>query len=316
MALLHELENSTFAYIFPGQGSQSVGMGRELYNSAPSARAVFDEADEALGFSLSRLCFEGPEEDLRQTVNAQPALLTTSIATVRSIAEARGGQSKPMPKFVAGHSVGEYAALVAAGALDFSEALNLVRERGRLMHEAGQVREGGMAAILGLDLSAVEQVCQETGAEIANHNCDGQIVVSGAKEALVRAIDLARALGARRAVPLVVSAAFHSSLMQSAVPGMAAALGGTLFAEPTIPIIANCTGKPLHEATALRAELVEQICRCVQWSKSVEYMADNGVDTFVEVGPGRVLAGLVKRIAKDAQTVNVADPDSVRTFAG
>ena len=293
-----QLEPSSFAYIFPGQGSQAVGMGWELYQSSPAAREVFDEADEVLGGRLSRLCFEGPEDELRQTVNAQPALLATSVAAMRAIAEAMGGRSAPAPKFVAGHSVGEYAALVAAGAVGFPQALQLVRERGRLMHEAGQVREGGMAAILGLDLSALEQVCQETGAEIGNINCDGQIVISGGKEALVRAIDLSRALGAKRAVPLVVSAAFHSSLMQPAVHGMTQALENASFGRPFVPVIANCTGTPLQEAAELRAELVEQLCRCVQWSKSVDYMADNGVDTFVEVGPGKVLAGLVKRIAK------------------
>ena len=310
------LEPSGFAYIFPGQGSQAVGMGRELYQASPAAKAVFDEADETLGFSLSRLCFEGPEEELRQTVNAQPALLTTSIATMRAITEATSSGLPPMPKFVAGHSVGEYAALVAAGALGFSNSLDLVRERGKLMYEAGQVRESGMAAILGVDLSTVEQVCQETGAEIANVNCDGQIVISGNKQALVRAIDLSEALGARKAVALIVSGAFHSSLMKPAVSGMVTALGNTSFQQPSIPIIANCTGEPLHEAEALRQELVEQICTCVRWSQSVEYMANNGVETFVEVGPGKVLTGLVKRIAKDAQTINVGDPESIRSFTG
>ena len=310
-----QLGTSGFAYIFPGQGSQAVGMGWELYQSSPAARAVFDEADEVLGVRLSRLCFQGPEDELRQTVNAQPALLATSVAAIRAIAEVRDGRSVPAPRFVAGHSVGEYAALVAAGAVGFPQALQLVRERGRLMQEAGQVREGGMAAVLGLDLSAVEQVCQETGAEIGNINCDGQIVISGAKDALVRAIDLSRALGARRAVPLVVSGAFHSSLMKPAVPGMTEALGTALFYQPSVPVIANCTGEPLQEPADLRAELLDQICRCVQWSKSVGYMADNGVDTFVEVGPGKILAGLVKRIAKDAHVLNIGDPESVRAFA-
>jgi len=190
------VDGRSFAYMFPGQGSQAVGMGSDLYRTSPAARAVFDEADEVLGFKLSELCFEGPDEKLRQTVNAQPALLTTSVAAMGAIAEARGGRGVLNPRFVAGHSVGEYAALVVAGALGFQESLQLVRERGRLMYEAGQVREGSMAAILGLDLAAVEQVCQETGAEMGNVNCDGQIVVSGSKDALVRAIDLSRGFGA------------------------------------------------------------------------------------------------------------------------
>ena len=308
-------QSADFAYIFPGQGSQTVGMGLELFNSSPAARSVFKEADEILEFGLSKLCFEGPEDVLRQTVNAQPALLVTSIALLASIAEACGEKTVPQAKYVAGHSVGEYAALVAAGALPFADALRLVRTRGILMQDAGQVHEGAMAAILGLDMAPVEQLCQQTGAEIANINCDGQIVISGPKQALVLAIDLARALGAKRAIPLVVSGAFHSSLMKPAVPGMTQALDRARFVDPQIPIISNVTGECLEEATELRQELVQQICSCVQWSKSVEYMALNGVHTFVEVGPGKVLTGLVKRIAADSETVNVGDLDSARTFA-
>lgn len=307
---------SSFAYIFPGQGSQAVGMGLGLFQTSQAARKVFEEADEILGVGLSKLCFEGPDEELRETINAQPALLTTSVATMAAISGARGDRQGPEPKFVAGHSVGEYAALVTAGALSFEDALRLVRERGRLMREAGRVVEGSMAAILGLDMASVEQVCQETGAEIANINCDGQIVISGPRDALVRAIDLARALGAKRAVPLVVGGAFHSSLMKPAVQGMAEVLGKTVFRDPTVPIISNCTAQPLNHAAVLPEELVQQICRCVQWSKSVEYMAAQGVGKFVEVGHGRVLAGLVKRIATGVEAINVADLDSVKSFVG
>jgi len=307
---------STIAYIFPGQGSQSVGMGAELYKTSAAARATFDEADDILGYGLTHLCFEGPADTLRQTVHAQPALLTSSVATMASIAEARGGGTPPGARFVAGHSVGEYAALVAADALPFAEALRLVSERGRLMHEAGQVREGSMAAILGLDIAAAEQLCQATGAEVANVNCDGQIVISGPKQALVSAIDLARAIGAKKAIPLVVSGAFHSSLMAPAMDGMSQAIGGASFREPSVPVISNCTGDPLRTADALPPELIAQICSCVKWSKSVRHMAENGVDTFVEVGPGRVLTGLVRRIAPDSRTFSVSDIGSVRGFIG
>ncbi|MEE9284305.1 MAG: ACP S-malonyltransferase [Dehalococcoidia bacterium] len=309
------LESTEVAYIFPGQGSQAVGMGADLYSESPTARQVFEQADDVLGFSLSKLCFSGPEDELRQTANAQPAILATSMAAMAALAEARGYGTPEAPRFVAGHSLGEYTALVAAGALTFEDALRLVRERGRLMHEAGQVKEGGMAAILGLDLALVEQLCQQTGAEIANINSDGQIVISGAKQALVEALDLSRAMGARRAMPLVVSGAFHSSLMEPAVAGLARALDQTRFAPPAIPVISNCTGQPLADQASIHHELMQQICRCVQWSKSVQYMANNGVETFLEIGPGRVLTGLVKRIAKEAQTFNIDSMASVRTVA-
>ena len=304
---------SRTAYIFPGQGSQMAGMGKDLYQASGAAQAVFREADEVLGFSLSSLCFEGSEDELRETVNAQPALLATSVAVLEAIGEAAGGRP-PVARFVAGHSVGEYAALVAAGALPFAQALRLVRERGRLMQYAGQVRPGSMAAILGLDVASVEQLCQQTGAEVANINCDGQIVISGPRHALVRAIDLSRALGAKKAVPLMVSGAFHSSLMRPAIPGMAAALDGASFQAPEVPIISNRTAEPLRRAEDLREELVEQICSCVRWSDSVEYMAANGVSTFVEVGPGKVLSGLVKRISRDAEALSVSDVASLRGF--
>ena len=290
-------------------------MGQDLYKTSRSARSIFEQADDILHISLSKICFEGSEDELRQTVNAQPALLTTSVATLAAIAEAAGLKSTPPAMFVAGHSVGEYAALVASGALLFEDALKLVRTRGTLMHEAGQVQEGSMAAILGLDMASMEQLCQQTGAEIANINCDGQIVISGRKQALVTALDLAKALGAKRAIPLTVSGAFHSTLMRPAVAGMTKALERASFSDPSIPIVSNVTGQTLEHALELRPELVQQICSCVQWSRSVEYMVEHGVNTFVEVGPGKVLTGLVKRIATNAQTVNVGDLESVQAFA-
>lgn len=309
------LKSPSAAFIFPGQGSQAVGMGADLYRESPAAKNVFDQADEILGFPLSKLCFEGPEDDLRQTVNAQPAILTTSVAALRALAEARGEDIFSLPRYVAGHSLGEYTALVAAGSLAFEDALRLVRERGQLMQRAGQVREGGMAAILGLDQASVEQLCQQTGAEIANINSDGQIVISGTKRALVQAIDLSRAMGAKKAIPLDVSGAFHSSLMEPAVPGMLRALDRVRLSRPTVPVVSNCTAQPLADPKAIRDELVQQICRCVQWSRSVQYMADNGVGAFVEIGPGRVLTGLVKRIARNAQAANVDSMSAVRALA-
>ncbi|MBI3742792.1 MAG: ACP S-malonyltransferase [Chloroflexi bacterium] len=307
------LDRSDIAFIFPGQGSQAPGMGADLYAGSKAAKRVFDEAGEILGFKLSKLCFEGPEEELRQTVNAQPAIMTASVAAMEALAEALGDRTRL--KYVAGHSLGEYSALVAARAISFESALRLVRERGRLMQEAGQVREGAMAAVMGLDEASVELLCQQTGAEIANINSDGQIVISGPKQALIQAIDLSRAMGAKKAIPLVVSGAFHSSLMQPAVPGMVEALRDTHFVAPQVPVISNLTATPLRTADAIPPELVQQICRCIQWSRSVEYMSDHGVDTFVEVGPGRVLTGLVKRIAQEAQTVNVDSLAAVQAVA-
>ena len=303
------------ALIFPGQGSQTVGMGADLYAASPAAKDTFDEADEVLGTHLSKLCFSGPEEELRQTYNAQPAILTASIAALRAITETTGQDLKSLPMYVAGHSLGEYTALVSAGSLSFADALKLVRERGRLMQAAGEARAGTMAAIIGLDESSVELLCQQTGAEIGNINSDGQIVISGPKDAVVRALDLSRAQGARMVVPLQVSGAFHSSLMQPAVPGMRLALEQVSIEHSAVPVISNTAAIPLLNPAAIKNELVLQIYKCVQWSRSIEYMAGHGVNTFIEVGPGRVLSGLVKRIAKDAQTINVGNVPTLRAFA-
>jgi len=293
-------EGKVAAYVFPGQGSQWVGMGRELFESSPEARAVFEEADSVLGFALSRLCFEGPEDVLRQTENAQPAILVTSVAHLRANAQLREAR----PSFVAGHSLGEYTALVAAQVLDFADALRLARERGRLMQEAGRQNPGGMVAILGLDEALVEEVCRATGTYVANLNCPGQIVVSGGKENVAQAAELARSKGARSTVPLQVSGAFHTPLMQPAVEGMARAVSELSFADPVIPIVANTTARPIESGEAVKAELLDQLCHCIQWHKSVEYMVNEGVSTFTEVGPGQVLTGLIKRISREVELVN------------
>ncbi len=299
------------AYVFPGQGSQAIGMGFDLYQSSPQARQVFEEADQALQFPLSRLCFEGPEEELRETVNAQPAILTVSIAYLKITSEVNGTIK---PVFVTGHSIGEYTALVAANVLAFADAVRLVRERGRLMQEAGKIKPGGMAAVIGLDETSVEEICFETGAQIANINCPGQTVVSGTREAIERSIDLAQSRGAVGVVPLEVSGAFHSSLMQSTVEGMAQAISQVNFRPPEVPIVANSTAKPVTTVDKVKKELLRQLCHCVQWQPSVEYMAGVGVSIFIEIGPGIVLSKLIKRIAKNAQVLNMNDLDSIKAI--
>lgn len=304
----------TLAWVFPGQGSQAVGMGRDLYERFPAARDVFDAADEALGFSLSRLCFEGPDDELRQTVNTQPAIVTASIACYAA-AYGRLDVVEGAPAFVAGHSLGEYSALIAAGALSFEDGVRLVRQRGRLMQEAGERNPGTLAAVLGADESAVEEVCQATGAEICNINGAGQIVIGGPHEAVLRAMDLAKARGAIKVTQLNVSAAFHSSLMQPAVAGMRLALADACMQDPRIPVIGNCDGQPLTTAQGLKDELARQVASAVQWQRSVEYMAKNGVQTFVEIGPGRVLSGLIKRIARGVAVRNVGDANAIENDA-
>ncbi len=305
-------ESKRIVHVFPGQGSQWVGMGNDLYNEFDSARAVFKQADETLGFPLSQLCFEGPEDELRQTINAQPAIVTVSFACLKAIQEVSSELTPPV--FLAGHSLGEYTALVTAGVLDFVTTVYLARERGRLMHEAGQKRPGSMAAIIGLDEALLAEVCQETGTRIANINCPGQLVISGATENVAQAMDLAKVRGAYRAILLPVSGAFHTPLMQLAVDGMAEIITTLSFNEPAIPIIANTTAQPLTTAEGIKEELLRQLCNCVQWQSSIEYMIDNGVSTFIEIGPGRVLTGLIKRINKDVHTLNIGDVPSVKNL--
>ena len=302
------------ACVFPGQGSQWVGMGRDLYQNFDSAKAIFDQADGVLGFSLSKLCFDGPEDELLQTINAQPAIVTVSFACLEATRSVGAGNGLPPASFVAGHSLGEYTALAAAGVLDFATTVYLARERGRLMHEAGQIIPGGMAAIIGLDESLLTEVCAETGTRIANINCPGQIVISGAEENLVQAMDLAKARGAYRAIPLQVSGAFHTPLMQPAVDGMAEIMSSITFRQPIIPIIGNTTAQPLTTAESVKEELLRQLCNCVQWQRSIEYMVSDGVSTFIELGPGRVLAGLIKRIDKNVKILNIGDADTIRNM--
>jgi [acyl-carrier-protein] S-malonyltransferase len=307
-------ESSIFAYVFPGQGSQAVGMGRDLYSSFAAARTIIDQADAVLRFPLSRLFFEGPEEDLRQTVNAQPALVTVGIACLRAMEEVAGG-SLPPPAFVAGHSLGEYTALVAAGVIDFATAVYLARERGRLMHEAGVKNPGGMVAVLGLDEAALAEVCRETSTQIANFNSPGQLVISGSVADVARAAEMAKARGASRTVPLQVSGAFHSPLMKPAEEALSQIIADLPFRTPAVPVVGNTTAAPLVTAAEVKAELTRQLCHGVQWARSVEHMAAGGVTTFIEIGPGKVLTGLIRRIDRNVATVNVGDAEAVRAFA-
>jgi [acyl-carrier-protein] S-malonyltransferase len=300
------------AFIFPGQGSQSPGMGRELAEAYAAAREVFEEADDALGFALSRLCFEGPAEDLQLTENTQPAILAASVAALRA-AEAEG---LPEPDFVAGHSLGEYSALVAAGALTLRDAVRTVRQRGRYMQEAVPVGEGAMAAILGASLEAVEAACAEARAagEVcspANINSPGQVVIAGSAAAVERAIPLLKARGAKRAVPLKVSAPFHCALMLPAQERLAADLERIEFRDLRVPLVSNVDARVVRAGAQARDSLVRQVSSPVRWCESVELLAREGVDTFVEVGPGKVLSGLVRQTAPQARCLNVEDGASL-----
>jgi [acyl-carrier-protein] S-malonyltransferase len=304
---------SDLAWVFPGQGAQEVGMGRDVYEASPAARAVFERADRALGIPLTRLCFEGPEEDLKQTINAQPAIVTVSIALLEAARERDHALVQARPAFVAGHSLGEYSALIAAGAVPFEPGVRLIRERGRLMQLAGEQNPGTMAAIMGLDEGVVEELCRETGAEITNLNGAGQVVIGGRRPAVLQAMELARARGARHVVELAVSGAFHSSLMQPAVEGMAAAIAQVDFADPAVPVIANATADPLTTGAAVKRELLRQLTTPVQWQRTVELLVRRGVTAIAEIGPGRVLSGLIRRIARHVQTHNL---NSARALSG
>ncbi|MBA7616037.1 Malonyl CoA-acyl carrier protein transacylase [subsurface metagenome] len=306
-------EPTKVAYVFPGQGAQSVGMGRDLYDNYASAKAIFEQADNALGFPLSKLCFEGPKEELRLTINAQPALVTVSYACLKTVQGISDG-SLPVPAFVAGHSLGEYTALASANVLDFATTVYLARERGRLMYEAGLKEPGGMVAIIGLDGDLLAEVCNKTDTQIANFNCPGQLVISGAMENLPRATEFAQAKGASRIIPLEVSGAFHSPLMQPAREGLAEIIATLNFQDPTIPIIGNTTAQPLTTTEKIKTELIEQLCNCIQWQRSIEYMINDGVTTFIEIGPGRVLSGLIKRINREVNIQNIGDAEAIKSL--
>jgi [acyl-carrier-protein] S-malonyltransferase len=306
------------AFVFPGQGAQVIGMGRDLAEAYPAARAVFDEVDSALGEKLSSLVWDGDIADLTLTANAQPALMATSIATMRAL-EAEG-VPVTSAAFVAGHSLGEYSALCAVGSLSLADTARLLRLRGRAMQEAVPVGEGAMAALLGLDLASAEAVAAEAATEggvcqAANDNDPAQVVVSGSRAAVERAVGIAKGKGAKRALLLPVSAPFHCALMQPAADRMAEALAGTAIAAPAVPLVANVKAEATSDPEEIRRLLVEQVTGRVRWRESVAWMVAQGVTEFVEVGAGKALSGMVKRIAKGAETKAVATPADVQSLA-
>ena len=304
----------TYAFVFPGQGSQSVGMGRALAERSPAAAAVFEEADSVLGQPISRLAWDGPADELDRTENAQPALLATSLAYLAAVRErwADLGTEIPQPAFAAGHSMGQYSALVAAGVISLADGLRLVRERGRLMQASGSGRDGAMAAIIGLDDSRLSELVAAAGAHgtfgVANRNAPGQVVVSGERAAIEAAAEIAKELGARKAIVLPVSVAAHSPLMAEAAAAMRDVLASISFADPTTPLLANADATLISDAEAGRAELVDHLTAGVDWVAAVERMVAAGVTAFIEVGPGRVLTGLIKRIAPEAEAIALDDP--------
>ncbi len=309
------------AFIFPGQGSQAIGMGKALHDAFPASRAVFDEVDAALGEKLSSLIFEGEAAELMLTANAQPALMAVSLAALRALESEKGVNLARDVKYVAGHSLGEYSALAAAGALKIADAAKLLRLRGAAMQKAVPVGEGAMAALLGAEAEQARKIAGEAEAasgelcQLANDNGGGQVVVSGAKKAVELAIEIAKAHGIKRALLLPVSAPFHCALMQPAAEAMRAALAETTIVKPAVEVVANVTAAPVSDPDDIRKLLVAQVCGAVRWRECMGFMHKSGVDLFVEIGAGKVLAGLVKRTAEGARALNVGIPQEVESFS-
>jgi [acyl-carrier-protein] S-malonyltransferase len=302
----------SIAYIFPGQGSQNPGMGKDLADKFPAARQVFEAADEALGFALSDLCFNGPADQLQLTENTQPAILTTSVAAFKAMES----EAFPKPDFVAGHSLGEYSALVAAGALSLTDAVRTVRKRGQYMQAAVPVGTGAMAAILGADVETVAAACAEAAqgevCSAANINSPNQIVIAGAAAAIDRAIEIVKARGAKRAVKLNVSAPFHCAMMMPAQDRLALDLSELVFKDLATPVVTNVDARPINKGADARDALIRQVSQPVRWLESVEFLATQGVQTFIEVGPGKVLSGLLRQINRELRCLNVEDQSSLR----
>ncbi|HTV39283.1 MAG TPA: ACP S-malonyltransferase [Candidatus Sulfotelmatobacter sp.] len=301
------------ALLFAGQGAQAAGMGKDLAETFPTARQWFDRANAALGYDLASLCFNGPEAELTKTEHAQPGIFLVSWVAFELLRE-----QAPDLKFdaAAGLSLGEFTALTAAGAMSFEDGLRAVRERGKFMQEACETTRGGMAAVIGLDEAPTRAVCAEAGVTLANLNCPGQIVISGDADGIARAVELAKAKGAKRAIPLQVAGAYHSPLMAGAQPKLRAELSKIKISTPSVPVISNVTAQPHGTPAEISARLVEQVCASVLWENSMRYLLSQGFTRFIELGPGTVLSGFMKRIDKNAQMLNVADKASLEALVG
>lgn len=311
-----DINNSSTAFVFPGQGSQKIGMGADLYKEYPIAKQIFDQADDILNFSLTNIMWEGPEKSLNDTINTQPALMVHSIAALKVLGSLFPESN---PKYVAGHSMGELSSLAASGALEFERALKLVRTRGELMKKSGKVSPGGMAAILGLDIEKVENVCalanhEDEIIQVANDNCPGQVVISGSKQAVERALEIAVQEGAKKTVALDVSIAAHSKLMAPIEVEFSQAVDNANISDPTIPIVGNVNAKILSTSSEIEQDLKAQLSSRVRWTESIKFMIENGINTFIEVGTGKVLSGLIKRIDRSTNRYSLGTPTDFQTL--